>query len=161
MRVHRPAGHECSSQHKEVAWTRSPNGREGDCPVKGDEAPAVMRRQAEQIDVGDLLGTMDARVVKDRFVEDGYFAAPIFMVRGRRRHVEQPDGPARRHRTRITRLRQDTDAAVQCCGAGCPAMLDFLLEPSPALLVVYVIAIKKGQEEANVQQRTHEEVSPD
>ena len=73
---------ECSSKYNEVAWTRSPNGRNGDCPVKGNEAPVVMRRQAEQIHVGDLPRAMDARVVKYRFVEDGNFAAPILMVRG-------------------------------------------------------------------------------
>ena len=37
-------------------------------------------------------------------------------------------------------------------------MLEFLLKPSPALLVLYVIAIKKGQEAANVQPRTHDGV---
>lgn len=41
-----------------------------------------MRRQAEQMDVSDLPGAMDARVAKDRLVVDGYFAAPILVVRG-------------------------------------------------------------------------------
>ena len=40
-------------------------------------------------------------------------------------------------------------------------MLDFPLEPPPALLMLYVIPIEKGQEETDVQQRAHEEVTPD
>ena len=145
-----PVRGRCFSQHYEVRRACDPDRRKSNRLIESHEASAVVRRQAQEIDICDLPSAMDARVVEDRLVEDRNLATPVFVVRGGRRTGEKSHGSPWRHRAWIAWLTQNADTAVQRGGARGPSVLDLSFEPPPALLMAGVITVKKSQEETDV-----------
>ena len=78
--VHRP--NRIGSQDNEVVRACRPYRGQRNRLIEGDEAPAVVRRQAEQVDVAELSRSVNAGVIEDSLVENRDLAVPVLVVRG-------------------------------------------------------------------------------
>ena len=124
--------------------------------IERHQPPSPRNRERQEVDVGQLPGTMDARGIDGLRIEKAHFIGPELVVRVRCRLAQALGDHIHRKGIGITGLRYHANEAVLCEGTARPAIARIRLEPASGRFMERVVRIEQRDEDVHVQQRAHQ-----
>jgi hypothetical protein len=146
------------SDHNQVLWPRPTYGSHRNRTIERHQSPTVFHGEREQVDVSELLGAENARVVDKLSVEQRNVVGPEDVVIGFRRVPQMINRFAYRNWESIAGLRQYPHKAVLGERTTCPAVSPVHGEPVMRAGIVYVLIVEhatKMQRSKSARTRLH------
>ncbi len=125
-------------------------------PVEGHQPPAVVHRERQQVQIGQLSRTVDVAMLEMRAIQHADGVWPERMEargRGTFQHAHQA---AQRLRLGVSGLGHDAQATVLGKRTTGPAMRDVRAQPGRGRVMVDVVAVVQCDQHVHVEQRAHQ-----
>jgi hypothetical protein len=133
-----------SLDHNKVLRPLPTYGSHGNRTIERHQSPPVLHGERKQVDVGELLGAENVRVVDELFVEQGNIAGPEDVVVGFRGLKEMINCFANRNWESIAWLREYPHKTVLGERTTCPALSPVHGEPPMRSGVVYMLLVEQS-----------------
>jgi hypothetical protein len=144
------------SDRDEMPRPGIPDRRERNRAIEPDEATAMADGEREKIEIGELLGPVDAIGISDRRIKQADFVGPELVKAARGTLRKAFDHGPHRQGVRVAGVRHDPDATVLRDRTRRPPRTSLMGEPRDRGFVEGIIRVEERDEDVDVQQCAHQ-----